>query len=65
MGNWVGDEIVFQARIHPNEVISNKIANDGSDDIHPVVQKLYDSLISVCEEAVLVEGDTSKFPKIG
>lgn len=63
VGNWVGDEIVFQARIHPNEVISNKIANDGSDDIHPVVQKLYDSLISVCEEAVLVEGDTSKFPK--
>lgn len=63
VGNWVGDEVVFQARLHPNEVISSKIPNDDSGSIHPVVQRLYDSLISVCEEAVHVEGDTSKFPK--
>ncbi|RCK57804.1 hypothetical protein Cantr_06864 [Candida viswanathii] len=43
--------------------ISSKIPNDNPETIHPVVQRLYDALISVCEESVLVEGDTAKFPK--
>ncbi|EMG50287.1 FPG1 Formamidopyrimidine-DNA glycosylase [Candida maltosa Xu316] len=62
VGNWVADEIVFQARIHPNEVISSKLPYD-LETIHPVIQKLYDSLIGICEEAVKVEGDVSQFPK--
>lgn len=61
VGNWVADEVLFQAHIHPNEIISSKIPNE-LDYIHPVLQKLYDSLIYVCEEAVRVEGDVTKFP---
>lgn len=61
VGNWVADEVLFQAHIHPNEILSSKISKD-LEYVHPVIQQLYDSLIYVCEEAVRVEGDVAKFP---
>ena len=61
VGNWVADEVLFQAHIHPNEIISSKISKD-LEYVHPVIKQLYDSLIYVCEEAVRVEGDVAKFP---
>lgn len=61
IGNWVGDEVVYQARIHPNEVISSKIPQN-LEKVHPVVQRLYDSIIYICEESVRVEGNVKKFP---
>ncbi|CUM65205.1 uncharacterized protein PRCAT00002834001 [Priceomyces carsonii] len=61
VGNWVGDEICYHARINPNEVISNKLDKD-SDEIDPVIKQLYDSLIYVCEESVRLEGISKNFP---
>ncbi|KAK6203360.1 Formamidopyrimidine-DNA glycosylase N-terminal domain-containing protein [Scheffersomyces amazonensis] len=62
VGNWVGDEICYRARIHPTEIISNKVSN-LNNNIDPVVKKLYESLIYVCQESVRVEGEVSQFPK--
>ncbi|KAK6458213.1 Formamidopyrimidine-DNA glycosylase N-terminal domain-containing protein [Scheffersomyces xylosifermentans] len=61
IGNWVSDEIVYHARIHPGEVISSKIPPD-LEEVHPTIQKLYDSIIYICQESVRVEGDVKKFP---
>ncbi|CAI5760642.1 unnamed protein product [Candida verbasci] len=62
VGNWVADEVLFHSKLHPSEIISNKIEyKDGLID--EVVKKLYDSLIYVCETAVDLEGDVTKFPK--
>lgn len=57
VGNWVGDEILYQSRIHPNEVLAGKF-----DETSPVIKSLYSALISVTKEAVEVEGEVRKFP---
>lgn len=62
VGNWVGDEILYHARIHPNEIISSKLTLKTSGQVHEVIRNLYNSLIYVCEESVRVEGDVTKFP---
>ncbi|WPK24817.1 hypothetical protein PUMCH_002108 [Australozyma saopauloensis] len=59
IGNWVADEVLFQARIHPNEILLKSI--DTED--HEVVKRLYDAIIYVMEFAVNVEGDAKKFPE--
>lgn len=61
VGNWVADEIIYHARIHPSEILSLKLTS-VEGEIHPRIQKLYDSVIYVCEESVRVEGMASKFP---
>lgn len=60
VGNWVADEIIYNAGLHPNEVLSNKIDKDGP--VSPVIEKLYNTLISVCETCVSVEGEVAQFP---
>lgn len=60
VGNWVSDEIVYQARIHPGEVISSKIA--PGEEVHEAVKRLYDAVKYVCEKSVEVEGDAKQFP---
>ncbi|KAI3404221.2 hypothetical protein KGF56_002982 [Candida oxycetoniae] len=62
VGNWVADEVLFHAKVHPNEVLSSEIQYK-SGLIHPVIQRLYDSLIYVCEESVKVEGSVRHFPE--
>lgn len=59
IGNWVGDEILYNARIHPGEVLSLKIEDPKSD----VIKRLYDLIIYVMEYSVKVEGDAHKFPE--
>lgn len=59
VGNWVSDEICYHACIHPNEIISAKI----SDTKHPVLEKLYNSIIYIMETSVSVEGNVSQFPE--
>lgn len=62
VGNWVADEIIYHSRLHPSEILSLKLPKiDG--EIHPTIQKLYDSIIYVCEESVRVEGMASRFPE--
>lgn len=59
IGNWVSDEILFRAKIHPAEVISNKIADPESEHL----QRLYEAIIFVMEESVRVEGNVREFPE--
>lgn len=58
VGNWVSDEILYHAQIHPNETLSKKL----EDPEDPVLKKLYESLIYVMQESVKVEGDVKQFP---
>lgn len=58
IGNWVSDEILYQARIHPGEVLSKKIASTEN----PALRRLYDAIIYVMEESVRVEGNAKLFP---
>lgn len=58
IGNWVSDEILYQARIHPGEMISSKISDPSSEHL----RRLYDAIIYVMEESVRVEGNVREFP---
>lgn len=60
VGNWMGDEILYHARIHPNEVLSSKIPK--GDSVDNIIERLYNSILYVCELSVRVEGDVSQFP---
>jgi formamidopyrimidine-DNA glycosylase len=55
VGNWVADEVLYQARIHP-EQYSNTFSDEQLD-------RLYDSLIGVCTTACATLADSSKFPE--
>ncbi|EWC48416.1 hypothetical protein DRE_02185 [Drechslerella stenobrocha 248] len=55
VGNWVGDEILFHARIHP-EQYSNTLSEAQQ-------KQLYESTLHICTTACGVLGDSSKFPK--
>ncbi|KAK9793146.1 hypothetical protein SCARD494_06618 [Seiridium cardinale] len=54
IGNWVGDEIMYQAKLHPEQY---------SDDFSDAdITKLYKAATYVCETAVGVLGDSDRFP---
>ncbi|KAI1132902.1 formamidopyrimidine-DNA glycosylase [Nemania abortiva] len=54
IGNWVGDEIMYQAELHPEQY---------SDDFSDVeIAKLYKAICYVCDTAVEHLGDSDKFP---
>lgn len=54
VGNWVGDEILYQARLHP-ECYSDKLTDAQIGELHR-------ALLYVTKFAVDVEADSSKFP---
>ncbi|WLF81702.1 hypothetical protein PVL30_005502 [Lodderomyces elongisporus] len=58
VGNWVADEVLFHAKLHPEEVLPLKIKLDS-----PVLYTLYKSLIHVCETSVALEGSARRFPE--
>ncbi|KAK4984305.1 hypothetical protein LTR50_006696 [Elasticomyces elasticus] len=55
VGNWVADEVLYQARIHPEQY-----SNTFSDE---QLQQLHDSLMNVCTTAVETLAESSKFPE--
>ena len=55
VGNWVGDEVLYQARLHPEQYCDE--FNDEQ------IKKLYESIRSVCQFAVDKLGDSDQFPK--
>ncbi|GAB1315755.1 Formamidopyrimidine-DNA glycosylase N-terminal domain-containing protein [Madurella fahalii] len=55
VGNWVGDEVLYQARLHPEQY-----CDDFSDD---QIKTLYESIRHVCQFAVDKLGDSDQFPK--
>lgn len=54
IGNWVGDEIMYHARLHPEQY------SDTFSDAQ--LAQLYKSLMYVCGLAVETLSDSSKFP---
>lgn len=54
VGNWVADEILYQAKIHPAQYTHTLTASE--------LESLYEKLKYVCETAVALEADESKFP---
>ncbi|KAF2813247.1 uncharacterized protein BDZ99DRAFT_438256 [Mytilinidion resinicola] len=55
VGNWVGDEVLYQAKLHPEQY-----SNTFSDE---QIQRLHDSLIDVCTTACTTLADSEKFPE--
>lgn len=55
VGNWVADEVLYQARVHP-EQYSNTFDDEQ-------VRQLHDALIDVCTLAVETLADSKQFPE--
>lgn len=57
VGNWVSDEILYQAQIHPQQVLSDKLT-----DTSPYLTKLFAAIKEICSIAVTTEGNVKQFP---
>lgn len=55
IGNWVADETMYQARLHPEQY-----SNTFSDE---QIQRLHDAIMYVCDTAVGTLAESDKFPK--
>ncbi|KAL2017152.1 hypothetical protein VTK56DRAFT_2521 [Thermocarpiscus australiensis] len=55
IGNWVGDEVLYHARLHPEQY-----CDEFSDE---QIRRLYESIRHVCQVAVDKLGDSDEFPK--
>ncbi|WVQ77293.1 formamidopyrimidine-DNA glycosylase [Cryptococcus sp. DSM 104548] len=55
VGNWVADEVLFQARIHPSTPVPLLTPNQ--------ILALHDQLHEVCQTAVDVNADSRSFPE--
>uniref|UniRef100_A0A7S2UZQ4 Formamidopyrimidine-DNA glycosylase catalytic domain-containing protein n=1 Tax=Fibrocapsa japonica TaxID=94617 RepID=A0A7S2UZQ4_9STRA len=54
VGNWIADEVCFQARVHP--------ATRCNDLTEEMSARLHSSLLDICKFAVDVEADYHQFP---
>ncbi|KAG6255427.1 hypothetical protein E4U23_004199 [Claviceps purpurea] len=54
IGNWVADETLYQARLHPEQY------SDTFSDVE--IQRLYEAIRYVCQVAVDKLGDSDEFP---
>ncbi|CAK8535646.1 unnamed protein product [Lathyrus sativus] len=54
IGNWVADEVLYQARIHPQQTASSLSGENCST--------LYECITEVIEKAVEVGADSSQYP---
>lgn len=54
IGNWVGDEIMYHAKMHPEQY-----ANTLSDE---QIKQLHQSIHHICSTAVDLLGDSDQFP---
>lgn len=55
VGNWLADEILYQAKIAPRRSASSLNTTE--------IKKLHDKVISVCKKAVDYKADYEQFPK--
>ncbi|KAM7191594.1 hypothetical protein V8F33_008826 [Rhypophila sp. PSN 637] len=55
IGNWVGDEVLYQAKLHPEQYCDDF---SGSE-----IKELYHSIRYVCQLAVDKLGDSDQFPE--
>eukprot|EP00930_Biecheleria_cincta_P003803 TRINITY_DN104713_c0_g1_i1.p1 TRINITY_DN104713_c0_g1~~TRINITY_DN104713_c0_g1_i1.p1 ORF type:complete len:363 (+),score=60.97 TRINITY_DN104713_c0_g1_i1:102-1091(+) len=55
VGNWVADEVLYQAQVHP--------AKQSCDLSAAEVKAVHTALLSVCKKACAVSADHTRFPK--
>lgn len=55
VGNWVADEVLYQAQVHPAKLASELSAAE--------VKAVHAALLSVCKKACAVSADHKRFPK--
>ncbi|XP_066379226.1 formamidopyrimidine-DNA glycosylase-like [Miscanthus floridulus] len=55
IGNWMADEVLYQARIHPGQTAS-KISKDKCEMLHQCIKE-------VIEESLKVGADSNQFPE--
>ncbi len=55
VGNWLADEVLFQARIRPDRAASGLSASE--------VRRLRSRLLSIVNRAVAVDADSDRFPR--
>ncbi|KAH7385725.1 formamidopyrimidine-DNA glycosylase [Pyrenochaeta sp. MPI-SDFR-AT-0127] len=55
IGNWVGDEVLYQARLHPEQY-----SNTFNDE---QVKRLHDAILNVCDTAIEANADSDLFPE--
>ncbi|KAK0120035.1 hypothetical protein ONS95_011449 [Cadophora gregata] len=55
IGNWVGDEIMYHAKLHPEQYTDTFSADQ--------IKQLHTSMLYVCQTAVDHLADSSKFPE--
>ncbi|KAI8869479.1 hypothetical protein GQ42DRAFT_163386 [Ramicandelaber brevisporus] len=55
IGNWLADEILYQAGVHPKQRTDTLLANE--------ICAIHTKMIEICQAAVDVDADSSKFPK--
>ncbi|KAF2995812.1 hypothetical protein E8E13_001254 [Curvularia kusanoi] len=55
IGNWVADEVMYQAKLHPEQY-----SNTFSDE---QIKRLHDAIVYVCGTAVDALAESDKFPK--
>ncbi|KAF2131504.1 hypothetical protein P153DRAFT_365082 [Dothidotthia symphoricarpi CBS 119687] len=55
LGNWLVDEIMYQARLHPEQY-----SNTFSDE---QIERLHKTIMYVCDTAVEVLADSDRFPE--
>ncbi|KAF2120792.1 NMDA receptor-regulated protein 1-domain-containing protein, partial [Lophiotrema nucula] len=55
IGNWVGDEIMYHAKLHPEQY-----SNTFSDE---QIKRLHDSMMFVCNTACDLLAESDKFPE--
>lgn len=55
VGNWIADEALYQARIHPEQVASDLDQHD--------VQRLHRLIPEICNAAIAVDANAAKLPE--
>jgi formamidopyrimidine-DNA glycosylase len=55
VGNWVADEVLWQARLHPEQLVAQLTATH--------LAALHKALKEVVQTAVEANADSSRFPK--
>jgi formamidopyrimidine-DNA glycosylase len=55
VGNWVADEVLWQARLHPEQLVA------AMEQQH--IAALHTALSEVVQVAVAADADGAKFPK--
>ncbi|OAY72812.1 formamidopyrimidine-DNA glycosylase-like isoform X1 [Ananas comosus] len=55
IGNWIADEVLYQARIHPMQIAAN-LSKESCETLHRCIKE-------VIEKALEVGADSSQFPE--